>query len=140
MWHWLNLTIVKTVSAQGSVELDPKKAIGEIDSPTPNTALESVPRIGGEGGNPLFAFVSWGLTFITIACGVWVLINVLTAGASLVMNSGDSAATEKVRKSITNSILGLAIIVLAYAITAIVSTIIFGDPTYYLNPQVQRYR
>ncbi len=139
MLHFFKLTIINTAHAQGAVVVDPKAAIGEINSPTPNTALESVPRIG-EQGNPLFAFVSWGLTFITIACGVWVLVNILTAGASLVMSSGDPAATEKVRKSITNSILGIAVIVLAYAITAIVSTVVFGDPTYYLNPQVRRYQ
>jgi len=139
MLHHLRLAIISTAHAQGAVETNPRAAIGEIEPPTPNTALESVPRIG-EQGNPLFAFVSWGLTFITIACGVWVLVNILTAGASLVMSSGDPAATEKVRKSITNSILGIAIIVMAYAITAIVSTVVFGDPTYYLNPQIRRYQ
>lgn len=126
---------IPVVRAQEEVVVDPGLAVGEILKPTPNTALELVPRIGSEA-NPLYGFISWGLTFITIFAGLYTLVNLLIAGASLVASNGDSGATQKVRQSITNSLLGLGIIVLAYAITAIASTLIFGDPMYYINPQI----
>lgn len=132
MQNFLHSLIIKTAQAQ--VGTNPNEVIGTVTPPVPNEALERVPRIGAEG-NPLYGFISWGLTFITIACGVYALINLVMAGAQLVMGAGDAAATEKIRKHVTGTLIGLGILVLAYTITAIVSTIIFGDPLYYLNPQ-----
>lgn len=131
MLNFLHSLIIKTVHA--AVGTNPNQVIGTVKPPVPNEALERVPRIGTEG-NPLYGFISWGLTFITIACGVYALINLVMAGAQLVMGAGDSAATEKIRKHVTGTLLGLGVLVLAYTITTIVSTIIFGDPLYYIRP------
>lgn len=126
--------------AQTDVETDPIKVIGGIATPTPNTVLEEVPRIGAGDGNPLYGFISWGLTLITIAVGIYAVVNLVLAGAQFIMGAGDAASMEKIRKHVTNTLLGLGIIVLAYAVTAIVSTIIFGDPLYYINPQIPQIK
>jgi hypothetical protein len=58
------------------------------------------------------------------------------AGWMYITNSGDSNVHGKVRDQITNSVLGLIVIVLAYTITALLGLLLFGRADYFLNPTI----
>lgn len=124
------------VLAEAAQVTNPDEAVGTIATPTPNSSLVTVTRIGNDG-IPIYPFVSWGLTIFTIIAGVWVLYNIVFAAFTYLGANGDAAAHQKVRTEITNSIIGILVIVLAYTITAIVSTMLFGSPDFFFNPQLQ---
>ena len=50
--------------------------------------------------------------------------------------AGDSKALSAAWNRIVQSMLGLVIIVSSFALTALVSQLIFGDPTIILNPKI----
>lgn len=110
------------------------EALGLIEEPQANTAVQSAS--GGEGSIPIYPFISWGLSIFTIVAGIWALFNFVFAAFTYFGGSGDPGSHQKVRTHLTNTVLGLLIIVLAYTIAAIASTLIFGSPTYFFNPQL----
>lgn len=102
---------------------DPLVAIGTIEKP-PGTDVHSPGVV-----NQLPAFISTLLTLVAVAMGLWVLINIILAAYTALTSSGDAQAMTKVRTSITNSVIGLLLIVLAYTFAALAGLIFFGDPT-----------
>lgn len=89
---------------------------------------------GGEIG--VLLFLSNLLRVGTVIAGIWVMFNIIFAGWMYITNNGDSGVHEKVRTSITNSVIGLIVIVLAYTISAGIGLLLFGDAGYFLNPTI----
>lgn len=90
---------------------------------------------GATEGIGILIFISSLIRIATVVAGIWVLFNFITAGYDYI-TAGDSKANQKVREKLTNSILGLVIIVAAYVIIAVFGLILFGDSSYFLNPQI----
>jgi hypothetical protein len=88
------------------------------------------------GGIGLVLFLSNLIRIITIAGGVFVMVNILYAGWIYISSSGDTSAHEKVANTVTYSVIGLAIIVGSYAAAALAGAIFFGDATFILNPTI----
>jgi len=88
------------------------------------------------GGIGLIPFFSNLIRIITIAGGIFVMINILYAGWIYISSSGDASAHEKVANTVTYSVIGLAIIVFSYSAAAIAGMIFFGDATFILNPTI----
>ena len=111
--------------------LSPKDAIGEIARP-PGTDV----RISATGANEnqLLPFISDLVTVVAVVAGIWVLINIFLAAYTAILSSGDAQAMQKVRNNITNSVIGLLLIVLAYTIAALAGAILFGDSNLFINP------
>lgn len=111
-----------------TINTDPSAAIGTIEKP-PGTSYYEVP--GDPTVNQLPDFISTLLTVAAVAMGLWVLINIIIAGYTALTSGGDAQAMTKVRTSITNSVIGLLLIVLAYTLAALAGLIFFGDATFF---------
>ena len=97
-------------------------AIGTIEKPP---GVEEYSNIG--------MFISVILRIINIIAGIWSLFNFTLAGFTYITSGGDSSAHQKVSDTMTNTAIGLVIIASSYTLTAVLSTIIFGDPGYILS-------
>jgi len=105
---------------------------GKITAPTGVDAYNAK----ATGGIGILLFLSNVIKVLTIVAGIWVLFNFLMAGYTYITAQGDASAANKVKDQLTNSIIGLAIIVGAYKIIAIVSFFLFGDAGFILNPTI----
>jgi hypothetical protein len=94
------------------------------------------PGVDKYGDLAVIDFASNILRFATVIAGVWVLINFISAGWLYIASDGKADAHQQVSQKMLQSVMGLAIIVGAYAIAGIVGLIFFGDATYIINPQV----
>jgi hypothetical protein len=84
----------------------------------------------------LLIFVSNMIKLASVVAGVWVLFNFISAGFTYITSAGDSNAYAKIGEKLALSATGLVLIVAAYTIAGIIGLIIFGNPTYILNPQI----
>ena len=89
----------------------------------------------GEGGG-LIVFINNLLTFAIIVGGLIVLFNVVMAGFTYLTAGTDSKASEKVVSSLTNSLWGIALMVLAPALLAVIGFLFFQDSSFFLNPSL----
>jgi hypothetical protein len=92
---------------------------------------------GGANNIGLLVFVSRGIVLATIVAGLYVLFNFISAGLMYITAGGEASVNNKVKDLLTQSIMGLVIIVAAYTIIGVGSLILFGDAAYVLNPTLQ---
>lgn len=123
------LFLLSPTSVLAQIPNTPGDAIGTI---TPPPGTREYMRGGTE--NQLLPFISTLLTVATVVAGLWVLINVILAAIGAITASGDAQAMSKVRTNLTNSFIGILLIVLAYTLAALAGAIFFGDPTLFINP------
>lgn len=114
---------------------DPVPAIGIVEPP-PGTDVWTASFAKTSTGNPLIFFASRLVQIFMAVAGVWIFVNILLAGFYYVSAGSETKNLEKARGMITNSAIGLVLIMLAYSITAIVSMIFFGDPNFLINPTI----
>lgn len=84
----------------------------------------------------LIFFLSNMINLFTIGAGIYVVFNVILAAFHFINSSGDASAYEKSRVQITQSVIGLLIIVMAYTLTGLVGLIFFGDASIFLDPKI----
>lgn len=104
--------------------------IGTIDVPPGVDVYQEAS--GAEIG--IIYFISNLIKIFAVVAGVWTLFNVVLAGYIYLAGSGDAGAHEKVRTQITNSAIGLILIVLSYTFGGLIGLIFFGDASFILNP------
>jgi hypothetical protein len=114
---------------------DPASIIGSIEKPPGVAAFDNATGAGADGIG-LLIFISNLIRIGTIIAGIWVMFNIVLAGWMYISGSGDSGQHAKVRDSITNSVLGLIVIVSAYTIAGLIGLLFFGDAAYFLNPTI----
>lgn len=107
------------------------KVFGQVKEPPGVAAFNSGGNIG------IIAFASVLIRTATIVAGVWVMINFILAGYTYITSQGDTGAHKKVQEKLTNSVLGLVLIVGSYTLTALISWLLFGDPGFILSPTIQ---
>lgn len=107
---------------------------GKIDAPAGVAKYNSAPGANGLG---IMLFVSNIIRLSTIIAGIWVMINFILAGWIYITSADDKSAGAKVSEKMTYSVMGLAIIVGAYTIAAILGLILFGRADYILNPTLK---
>lgn len=108
-------------------------------------AKEAIPSkdlgtLGGEGFGPWAKVEQWGkyepsiiladiismaIGVMTIGAGIWFLFQVIVAGYNYLSAGGDRERLVNAGRKLTNSIIGLAIVIGAYALIALVGKI-FG--------------
>lgn len=103
--------------------------IGTIEKP-PGTSYYAP-----NSTNELPMFLSTMLTLVAVAMGLWVFFNIIIAAYTALTSSGDAQAMTKIRTSITNSVVGLLLIVLAYTLAALAGLIFFGDSKLFIQPE-----
>ncbi len=96
-----------------------------------------VDKYGDLQSGGLLLFASNGIRLATTVAGVWVMLNFILAGWKYITSSGDSKAHTDASHMMTNSVIGLAIIVGSYTLAAIIGLVFFGDASYILNPKIQ---
>ena len=81
-------------------------------------------------------FISNVVQLVTIAAGIWMFGNLLTAGFMYLTSSGETEKVNKAWGMIYQSLIGLLIIVAAFAITGVASQLLFGNPNAILEPKI----
>ena len=100
--------------------------------------IKTPPGIAAYGdleGGGLLLFISNIIRISTVIAGIWVMINFILAGWKYITSAGDSKAPSEAASMMNHSLIGLAIIVGAYTIAAVIGLIFFGDATYIISPK-----
>lgn len=84
----------------------------------------------------LIFFLSNMIKVFTIVAGLYVVFNVILAAFFFINSNGDASAYEKSRTQITQSAIGLLLIVMSYTLTGLVGLLFFGDASIFLNPKI----
>ena len=92
-------------------------------------------RVGADNIG-LVLFLSNMIRLITVAAGIWVLFNFISAGWMYILSPGDASTAEKVSQKITSSVIGLVVVALSYSIAGLIGYLVFGDAGYILNPSL----
>jgi len=106
---------------------------GPITNPLPTI------KTGGYGDlyqNGLMDFISNLVKLLIIGAGLFAFINLILAGLQYISSGGNPETTTKAWQQIYMSLIGLVIMVAAFAITAIIGIVLFKDPTAILNPKI----
>jgi len=106
-----------------------------IGTVTPPGIFGSGSKYSFEGGGVAF-FISNIVRLLTIIAGIWMLINFILAGLAFISSQGNEEQVKNAWNKIFNSIIGMMVIVIAYALTALLSYLLFGDPSFILNPKI----
>lgn len=81
-------------------------------------------------------FISNIVRLIMIGAGIFAFINLVIAGLLYVTSAGDEKKVSQALASINMSLIGLVVLIASFAITGIVSYILFGDATAILQPTI----
>ena len=106
--------------------------IGKITNPLPAVYQNLGGTTAGPGG--LILFFSNVLRLVFVFAGVYAFINFLLAGFQYMSAGGDTKALGEAWSRIWLSLWGLVIIVGSFALAALFGQLIFGNPTFILNP------
>lgn len=87
-----------------------------------------------ESGLPLL--ISNVVRLTTIAAGIWMFGNLLTAGFMYLTSGGETEKITKAWGMIYQSLIGLLIIVSSFAITGVASQLLFGNPNTILEMKI----
>lgn len=98
------------------------------------TAPAAIQAYGENGG--LVTLGNNIIIFAVIVGGLIALANIIMAGYIYLTAAGDAKAHEKVVSKITMSLWGMAIMILAPAMMAIVGFLFFKDSTFFLQPKI----
>lgn len=102
-------------------------------------ATASLGQIGGSGLGPfadnpdpytaVTKIVSSVIGVMTIAAGVWFLLQFIVGGFNIINAGGDKAKLQSSRDRLTNSFIGLIVVVAGWSILALASTFLGVDFT-----------
>jgi len=87
-------------------------------------------------GGGLVGLISNLLKFAFIAAGIYVLINIVSAGIMFISAGENPDTVKEAWDKIILSLIGLAIMAGAFVIVAIISYVLFGDPMVILSPTI----
>lgn len=104
---------------------------GTIDNPL-STTFGATGYGSVQGG--LGLLITNIVKLVTISAGLWSFANLLMAGLTYITSSGEAEKITAAWAKIWQSLIGLLIIASAFAITAIISRLVFGTYTAILNP------
>lgn len=95
--------------------------------------LDPGPSFEGVTGFNITGLIQAAINFVLVAAAILFFFALIIGGIRWILAGGDKAGTETARKIITNALIGLAIVLSAWAITALIQQI-FGVEI--LNPQI----
>lgn len=100
----------------------------------PPAGVREIQEQVGPDNIGIIFFASNLVRLATVVAGIWVMFNFISAGWIYITSGGDASAHEKVSEKITQSLIGLAIVALAYTIAGLIGLLIFGDAGFILRP------
>jgi len=107
---------------------------GDITNPLGNQFKDAAPYASVASGLPLF--MSNVVRLTTLVGGIWMFGNLLVAGSMYLSSNGEAEKIGKAWNMIWQSLIGLLVIAASFAVTGVVSQIMFGDATTILQPVI----
>jgi hypothetical protein len=77
---------------------------------------------GNQPENILASIMSNVIGAMTIFAGIWFLFQAIIAGYNFMSAAGDKTRLENARQKLTNSLIGIAIVVAAYGLLALIGS------------------
>jgi hypothetical protein len=108
------------------------EVFGNIDNPF----LKFNSAYGDLKGGGLVDFMSNLIRLAIVAGGLYAFINLIIAGFQYISSNGDSKAVSAAWSRINMSLIGLIIMVSAFAVAGILGQLLLGDPTAILSPKI----
>lgn len=105
--------------------------IGEGEGFGPFSALEKIGNIGSAAGT-FTQIISNIIGIMTVVAGIWFFFMMIIGAYGFLSAGGDAKKIEESTKKITSAIIGLIVIVLAYALVSLIGRLLGFD---ILNPQ-----
>ncbi len=105
----------------------------------PFGSIKAPEGLGGNANNPaagigkLIQTIIWVLI---VGASIYALINLILAGYTFMSAGDDSKKVASAWAQIWQTMLGLAFAAGAFVLAAIFGQLIFGDPTFILNPRI----
>jgi hypothetical protein len=111
--------------------------MASVFSNIPNPLTKISPNGYGplESGG-LVDFISNLIKTLIIGAGIFAFINLVLAGFQYISSSGNAEQTTQAWQKIYLSLMGLAIMVAAFALAAVLGQVLFSDPGAILNPKI----
>lgn len=103
---------------------------GTIKAPT--TAFT-----GSDAGTSIGKLIQLGISLLIIGAGLYSLFNFIMAGYSFISAGDDAKKVSGAWAQIYQTALGLAVAAGAFVLAAIFGKLLFNDPFFILNPQIQ---
>lgn len=117
-----------------SQECEDPLCIGTIDVPPGVDKYQDAAKANTGADIGIIYFISNLIKIFAVVAGIWTMFNVVLAGYIYLTGSGDSGAHQKVQTQVTNSIIGLILIVMSFTFGGLIGLIFFGDAGFILNP------
>ena len=108
---------------------------GKIEAPAEITEGYGVLGASGAGGG-LTGFISNIIALITMVGGLWALFNILYFGFEIISSGGDSKKLAEAGGKFSNTFIGVAIMVAAPLLAALIGFFFFGDSSKLLSPTI----
>ena len=89
---------------------------------------------GNDAANLFNKFLSGAIGIVTIVAFVWFVFLVISGALGIMFSAGDKNAVATGTKKITNGLIGIVIIVLAFVIIRIISYLLGFTDVPFLNP------
>ena len=96
----------------------------------------SVQKFGGVEEGGIGNFLNLIIKFLIVGAGIYALINLVLAGYAFMSAGDDPKKMAGAWAKIWQTFLGLAIAAGAFVLAAIFGQLLFGDPTFILNPTI----
>jgi hypothetical protein len=100
----------------------------------PDTVEAKYP--GGIEGGAIGVFLNWTIRALIVGAGVYALFNLVLAGYAFMSAGDDPKKMAGAWAKIWQTFLGLAVAAGALVIAAIIGQLLFGNPTFILNPTI----
>ncbi len=92
---------------------------------------------GSTTASGLVVFASRAMQLASIVAGIFMMINLVRAGFIYITKFDQTSAHQEVRDLLTYSVVGLVIMVSAYAGGGLIGLVFFGDATFVLSPTLE---
>ena len=96
----------------------------------------SIQKIGGVEQGGIGNFLNLIVQALIVGAGIYALFNLVLAGYAFMSAGDDPKKVAAAWSKITQTIIGLAFAAGAFVLAAIFGQLIFGDPTFILNPTI----
>ena len=100
------------------------------------TQPEALKNFGGVEEGGIGKFLNLILQVLIIVAGIYALFNLVLAGYAFMSAGDDPKKMAGAWQKIWQTLLGLAFAAGAFVLAAIFGQLIFGDPSFILNPKI----
>lgn len=123
----LLISILPAKAVDSGLGIGCGEGLGPVAKALCNLNSSNTELVGGEFNRIIGVF----LGFMTIIAGIWFMFQIITAGYGWLSAGGDKNKTEEAWHKITNSTIGLVIVVSAWILVGLIGSIVGLD---ILNP------